>query len=84
MNVENWDDFKTGQDDSHIRKHHVLHHGGEGDPKFHLRPVMFFMTALGRQIAEAVRIEKLGEDRLLNSKVKAEFSRRKIGGLTIG
>ena len=37
---------KTGQDDSYIRKHHILHHGGEGSPKFHLRPVMFFMTAL--------------------------------------
>ena len=51
-------------------------------PKFHLRPVMFHQTPLARQISEAVRIEKWGEDLILNS--KAEFNRCKIGRLTIG
>ena len=39
--------------------------------------MQFHQTALGRQIAEAVRIEKWGEDIILNS--KADFNRCKIG-----
>ena len=44
--------------------------------------MQFHQTALGRQIAEAVRIYKWGEDIILNS--KAEFNRCRIGRLTIG
>ena len=79
---EHWKNFKAGLEDNHIKKHHVIHHGGEGAPKFHLRPVMFHQTPLARQISEAVRIEKWGEDLILNS--KTEFNRCKIGRLTIG
>ena len=79
---EHWRDFRNNQDDSHIYKHHHLHHGGEGEPSFHLRPVKFLGTALKRQISEAVRIEILGEDRILNS--KGEYNRCRIGRLTVG
>ena len=60
----------------------MIHHEGRGEPKFHLRPVNFHRSSLGRQIAEAVRIERWGEDLILNS--KAEFNRSKITRLTLG
>ena len=62
---EHWRAFRNKDDDSHILKHQVLHHGGSESPRFHFRPVKFFQSALGRQIAEAVRIEKLGEEVVL-------------------
>ena len=67
---------------SHILKHHVLHHGGQGDPAFHLRPIQYFTTALSRQIAEACRVQKWGEEIVLNS--KDEFNRSRIRRLMIG
>ena len=79
---EHWRSYRAGLEDSHIRKHHILHHEGRGEPKFHLRPVMFHRSSLGRQIAEAVRIERWGEDLILNS--KAEFNRSRITRLTLG
>ena len=77
-----WGNYKAGLETSHILKHHVLHHRGQGEPTFHLRAVKFFKTALSRQIAEACRIQKLGEDAVLNS--KDEFNRSKIRRLVIG
>ena len=47
-----------------------------------MRPVKFFRTALTRQLAEAVRIQRWGEDIVLNS--RSEYNRCKIGRLTIG
>ena len=79
---EHWKSFKNKQEVSHILKHHQVHHGGIGDPSFHLRPVGFFKSALTRQVAEAVLIQEWGEDIVLNS--KAEFNRCKIGRLTLG
>ena len=79
---EHWRGFRSKAEDSHIHKHHQIHHGGEGEPKFHLRPVKFHQTALTRQIHEAVRIQRWGEDIILNS--RSEFNRCKIGRLTIG
>ena len=79
---QHWADYRAGHEDSHILKHQVLHHGGSESPKFHFRPVKFYQSALGRQIAEAVRIEMMGEDVVLNS--KSEFNRSKIGRLTLG
>ena len=80
--AEHWRGYKEKAEDSHIYKHHVIHHGGVGEPSFHLRPVRFFKTALSRQISEAVWIQMWGEERILNS--RAEFNRCKIGRLTIG
>ena len=47
-----------------------------------MKPVMFFKTALSRQIAEALRIQERREYIVLNSKV--EYNRSKIGRLTLG
>ena len=46
-----------------------------------LRPVRFFRTALSRQITEAVRIQRWGEDVVLNS--RSECNRCKIGRLML-
>ena len=79
---EHWKSFRNKQEDSHILKHHQLHHGGEGYPSFFLRPVKYFKTSLTRQIAEAVLIQRWGKDVVLNS--KAEYNRCKISRLTLG
>ena len=57
---EHWKTYKAGREDSHILKHHMVHHGGVGTPRFHLRPLKFHRTALERQVAEAVRIKRRG------------------------
>ena len=79
---EHWRAFRNKEDDSHILKHHVIHHGGVGEPSFHLRPIRFLKTALTRQISEAVRIANWGEERIINS--KGEYNRCKVGRLTLG
>ena len=80
--IEHWKAYEEGQEGSHILKHHVLHHGGEGRPQFHLRPVQYFTTALARQAAEAVRIYlRGGEGDLLNS--KTEFNRCQVTRLSL-
>ena len=35
---EHWRAFRNKNDDSHILKHHVLHHGGKREPAFHQVP----------------------------------------------
>ena len=74
--------YRERREDSHILKHQVLHHGGKDNPKFHLRPIEFHRTALNRQISEAVKISRLGEAGLLNS--KGEFNRSRIARLSLG
>ena len=56
---DHWRDYNEGRENSHILNHHVLHHGGEGVPRFHLRPLAFHKTALNRQLSEAVRIDPI-------------------------
>ena len=48
---------------------------GEGQPSFFLKAVIFFKTALSRQLAEAIWIQEYGEDVVLNS--RAEYNRSK-------
>ena len=79
--LNHWKDFKAGKEDSHILKHHILHHGGTGQPVFHLRPVSYHRTALDRQVAEAVRIRRRGEGCVLNSKM--EYNRCSIARLSL-
>ena len=56
-------------------------HGGAA-PKFYMRVVRFYKTALSRQIGEAVRIRRRGgEGSILNS--RAEFDRCKIPRLVV-
>ena len=38
---EHQSDFQNGEEKSHMLKHHVLVHGGKGDPRFHMRPVKY-------------------------------------------
>ena len=79
---EHWQGYREGREGNHILKHHVLHHQGQGEPKFHLRPLHYHQTALNRQLTEAVKIGRFGEDNLLNS--KGEFNRSHITRLTLG
>ena len=79
---EHWRGFREKREDSHILKHHLLHHGGDGEPSFHMRVVGRFKSCLTRQVSEAVRIRRWGEGTVLNS--KSEFNRCKLGRLTLG
>ena len=76
---EHWDSFKSNDPNSHILKHHLIHHGAEGEPEFIMKVVKFYRTALSRQVAEAVRIKRRGE--VLNS--RTEYNRCSIQRLTL-
>ena len=55
------------------RKHQEEFHKGEA-PRFYMRVVNFYKTALSRQIGEAVRIDRRGgAGNILNS--KSEYDR---------
>ena len=78
---EHWNDFRNNNQKSHILKHQQIHHPHQ-EPKFVLRAVSFFKTALERQVGEAVRIRRRGgEGAVLNS--KSEFDRCRIPRLII-
>ena len=74
--------YKEEKEDSHMYKHHQVHHGGKGETRFYLKPTRFHRTALTRQLTEAVQISRLGEGLTLNS--KSEYSRCKIARLELG
>ena len=79
---EHWDSYRNGSKDSHILKHHLLHHNGEGEPEMIFKVVGKYRSALSRQVGEAVKIRRRGgEGSLLNS--KGEFNRCKITRLTL-
>ena len=78
---EHWKSYEKRNTDSHIWKHHLIHHGGEGEPEMRFKIVGNYRTALSRQIAEAIRIRKRGTS-VLNS--KGEYDRCRIHRLTIG
>ena len=79
---EHWKGFKDRREDSHILKHHILHHHGEGKPNFHMRVAGVFRNALTRQVADAVRTRRWGEGLVLNS--MSEFNRCQSGRVTLG
>ena len=79
---EHWDQYKEKNEKSHIWRHHVLHHGAEGEPAFHIRPLQHHRTALHRQLSEAVLISRRGEENLLNN--RGEYNRCQITRLTLG
>ena len=78
---EHMEAYRQGSNDSHVLKHHLAHHQGEGEPKMLFRAVKFYSTALGRQIGEATRIRRRGASSLLNS--KGEYNRCRITRLTL-
>ena len=77
---EHWKAFHKRNTDSHIWKHHLVHHEGVGEPEMTFKVVGTFKSALPRQIFEAVRIRRRGDD-VLNS--KGEYNRSRIHRLTI-
>ena len=67
-----WGAWASRSDKSHILRHQNQEHGGDETPKFVMRMVKSYRTALSRQIGEAVRImERGGAGSILNS--KSEF-----------
>ena len=78
---EHWKSYEKRNPDSHIWKHHLIHHKGEGEPEMRFKVLGNFRTALSRQIAEAIRIRRRGTV-VLNS--KGEYDRCRIHRLTIG
>ena len=74
--------WRSRKEESHIRKHQEADHGGDGSPKFIMRVVKHYKTALSRQVGEAVRIRRRGgAGSILNS--RAEFNRCRIPRLAI-
>ena len=79
---EHWGAWRSGKEESHIRKHQETDHGGDGSPEFMMRVVGYYKSALSRQIGEAVRIGRRGgAGMVLNS--KSEFNRCRIPRLII-
>ena len=74
--------WKAGKASNHIYHHQTMEHQG-AEPKFILRPVRYYRSALSRQVAEAVRIRRRGgEGAILNG--KGEFNRCHIARLRLG
>ena len=79
---EHWADWRGKKGSSHIMKHQEQAHSLEEEPRFIMRVVRSYRTALSRQIGEAVRIRRRGgEGGILNS--KAEYSRCRITRLVL-
>ena len=78
---EHWASYTGEKEESHMLKHQWLEHGGE-QADFVMRVVGSKRTALVRQISEAVRIRRRGEEgRILNS--RSEFNRSHIPRLQV-
>ena len=79
---EHWNDWRSRSDKSHILKHQDDAHEGNQEPRFMMRTVRFYRSALSRQVGEAVRIMlRGGAGSILNS--KSEFDRCKIPRLIL-
>ena len=76
---EHWGDFESKSGDSHILKHWLSHHGGQGTSKFRIEVIKYCQDALTRQVGEAVRIQYRGQT--LNS--KSGFNRSGISRLVL-
>ena len=55
---EHWADWRTKNNTSHILKHQEQVHKGAEEPRFVMKVVRSFKTALSMQVAEAVRIRR--------------------------
>ena len=76
---EHWADFEARSGDSHILKHCMTHHGGQGKPDFRLEVVKYFRDTLSRHVGEAVTIQYRGNT--LNS--KAGYNRSGLSRLVL-
>ena len=77
--AEHHRDYKTNKEVSQMVKHWVAAHPGHTKPLFHPYVIGQYKSALSRQVAEAVRIEKRGN--VLNS--VGAFNRCKLTRLVI-
>ena len=77
--AEHWSDFRVKEEDSHMLKHWMLQHGGQGEPRFRFEVVKFCGDALTRQVGEATRISL--RENCLNS--KAGYNRSGISRLAL-
>ena len=57
---EHWEGVRKKDPKNHMVKHQLMEHGGEPKPKFTMKVFKHYKTALGRQVAEAVRIWRRG------------------------
>ena len=79
---EHWSAWRSKKEDSHILKHQMAEHGGSSSPKFVMRVVRHYRSALSRQVGEAVRISRRGgAGSILNS--KSEYNRCRIPRLVM-
>jgi hypothetical protein len=76
---EHWADFESKAEDSHILKHWLTHHCGQGQPDFRLEVVKYCRDTLSRQVGEAIRIQYRGNT--LNS--KAGYNRSGLSRLVL-
>ena len=76
---EHWSDFESRSGDSHILKHWLNHHGGQGTPKFRIDGIKYCQDTPRRQVSEAVRIQYRGQT--LNS--KSGFNRSGLSMLVL-
>ena len=60
--VEHLGAARRQEEDSHMYKHQRLEHAGE-QPNFHFKVVSQHRTALSRQVREAIRIRRRGEQK---------------------
>merc|ERR1711891_64640 len=67
-------DARNKVNDSHTWKQLVNEHEG-GETEFQIQVIKFFDSPLDRQVSEAVRIERTGAQRILNSKLVYSRSR---------
>ena len=58
---EHWEGARKGAENNHMVKHLKMVHEEEQEPKFVMKVIKHYKTALARQIAEAVRIRRRGE-----------------------
>ena len=74
---EHWGARNSKKEDSHMHRHFLNEYKGAEEPKFIVRAVKFYKSALTRQLGEAVRIRRRGgQGSILNS--KSEFDRCRI------
>ena len=79
---EHWGARNNKKEDSHIYRHFLNEHRGAEEPKFMVRAVKLFKSALTRQLGDAIRIRRRGgQGCIINS--KSEFDRCRIPKLTI-
>ena len=71
---EHVEDAVKEKKDSHIYKHWSVHHGGVRT-KFLFEILSFYESPLERQVGEAVRIDRTGAERILNSKAVCKRSK---------